>query len=160
MSMFYFLVFVGLCAIGLIWLATRSGSASVPNPPRRRHTICARRVSIRCCTVTPICISITGGISGNPRRMHATEDHLGEARWGGETFLAKKIESDDEVEAEQDATGVTMPAIKYEPTEPGLQLNFQALNRRPGSSRQAGLQSACRIAKPHTESAASSTRKV
>lgn len=122
MSMFYFLVFVGLCAIGLIWLATRSGSK---NRARAKSTQ-ATAHHLRTPGQHPLLHSHANMHLNNrrdiwkPRRMHASEDHLDEARWGGQTFLAKKVEFDDELEAEQGATGVTMPAIKYEPTEPGL----------------------------------------
>jgi hypothetical protein len=120
--MLYFLLFVGLCAVGLIWLATRSGRK---NRARAKSTR-ATAQHLRTPGQHPLLHSHANMHLNDrrdiwkPRRMHAAEEHLGEGRWGGQTFLAKKFESDEEVESEQDATGVTMPAIKYEPTEQGL----------------------------------------
>jgi hypothetical protein len=127
MSVIYFLLFVGLCAVGLIWLGTRSGRK---NRARAKSTR-ATAQHLRTPGQHPLLHSHANMQLNDrrdiwkPRRMHANEEHLGEghlgeARWGGQTFLAKKVEFDEEVELEQDATGVTMPAIKYEPTEPGL----------------------------------------
>lgn len=121
MSMLYFLLFVGLCAVGLIWLAAMSGRNN-----RARAKSKAAAQHLRTPGQHPLLHSHANMHLSNrrdvwkPRRVHATEEHLGAARWGGQTFLAQKLEFDEELESEQDASGVTMPAIKYEPTEQGL----------------------------------------
>jgi hypothetical protein len=124
MGMLYFLGVVGLCAIGLIWLLMKSGGkdrARAKSAKDAAHHL--RRPGHH-----PLLNSHANQHFNDrreiwkPRRVHATEEHLaeehlGQARWGGQTFSAKKIEFDDELE---EAAGVTMTAIKYEPAVPEL----------------------------------------
>lgn len=122
MSVLYFLIFVGFVAGGLICLVLRSGGKNCADTKSSK----AAPHHLRTSGHHPLLHGHANMHLNNrrdiwqPRRAHATDEHLSETRWSGQTFSARKIEFDDELEAEQDATGVTMPTIKYQPPESGL----------------------------------------
>ena len=115
MGIMYFLVFIGICAIGLILFVAKTGRnrrakpKHDPKAPRYVHR--AGRHPLLHSHIGPP-LHPAGGDIWSRRRQHAAEEERGKY-----SLTARKIQFDDEPVEAPEVPVASMKEIEYKPTE-------------------------------------------